>query len=181
MTPLAANDVGVVCRVQLTGEGHRVSLALSLGDLSPVNRFLVIAESLLYEVEGADESARQYGLLNWQGGVVSGARYAFRALKAPTQQVCLHELRGRLSSADVWAISAAAALAVARLLGCPEPPLDLGGWKVEGVQQPQAAEVVSQGANAGASEPLQDRAESRSADSGSTDAAPATPAPSAGG
>src|SRR6266446_6091638 len=108
MTPLAANDVGVICRAQLTGEGRWVSLALSLGDLTSANRFLVSAEYLLYEMEGADEQARQYGLLNWQGGVISGARYAFRALKAPTKQVRLHELRGRLGSGDVWAVSAAA-------------------------------------------------------------------------
>src|SRR5947209_20472954 len=101
MTPLAATDSRVICRVQLTGEGRWVSLALSLGDLASANRFLVGAERLLYEIAGVDEMARQYGFFNWQGGVISGARYAFRSLKAPIQQVCLHELRGQLGSGDV--------------------------------------------------------------------------------
>ena len=143
MTPLAAKDVSGICRAHLTGEGRWVSLALSLGGLTSGNRFVVSAEHLLYEIEGADEQARQYDLLNWQGGVISGARYAFRALKAPTQQVCLRELRGRLSSGDVWAVSAAASLAVSRLLGRPEVLLDLGGWEVQEDHRQQAAEDVS--------------------------------------
>ncbi len=85
---------------------------------------------------GVDEAARQYGLVNWQGGVISGARYAFRALKAPIRQVCLHELRGRLGGGDVGAVSSAAALAVARLLARPEVPVDLGGWQIEEVRLP---------------------------------------------
>jgi hypothetical protein len=171
MTPPAANSVGVIGRAQLTGEGRWVSLALSLGNLTLANRFLVSAEHLLYEVEGADELARQYGLLNWQGGVISGARYAFRALKAPTKQVCLHELRGRLGSGDVWAVSAAASLAVARLLGRPEVPLDLGGWRMEEVPRPQPAEGVSLSAEAVSPEreSLQARAENHSPASGRTD------------
>src|SRR4051794_32985323 len=171
MTLLAATDTRVICRIQLTGEGRWVSLALSLGNLASANRFLVSPEHLLYEMVGVDELARQYGLLNWQGGVISGARYAFRALKAPIQQVCLHELRGQLGSGDVWAISAAAALAVAQLLGRPEVPLDLGGWRVEEeVRKPQAAEGVSQSASAVSSQPEspQERAENRSPASGKT-------------
>jgi hypothetical protein len=176
MTPLTANDVGVIFRAQLTGEGRWVSLALSLGDLTSANRFLVSAEPLLYQMEGTDEQARQYGLLNWQGGVISGARYAFRALKAPTKQVCLHELRGRLGSGDVWAVSAAASLAVARLLGCPEVPLDLGGWRVEEVRRPQPAEDVSPSTKAVSSEreSPQARAENHSPASGRTDTDRAT-------
>src|SRR6266851_5300354 len=110
MTLLAANDSRVLCRIQLTGEGRWVSLALSLGDLASANRFFVSSERLLYEMAGVDEMTRKYGLSTWQGGVISGARYAFRALKAPSRQVCLHELRGQLSSGDVWAVSSAAAL-----------------------------------------------------------------------
>src|SRR5947209_5162951 len=141
MTLLAANDTRVICRAQLTGEGRWVSLALSLGDRASAKRFLVGAERLVYEIVGVDDLARQYGFLNWQGGVISGARYAFRALKAPIQQVCLHELRGQLGSGDVWAVSSAAALAVARLLARAEVPLDLGGWRMEEeVCRPQAAE-----------------------------------------
>ncbi len=147
MTLLATNDNKVICRTQLTGEGRWVSVALSLCDLASANRFLIGAERLLYEVVGVDEMAGHYGFVNWQGGVISGARYAFRALKAPIQQVCLHELRGQLGSGDVWAVSAAAALAVARLLGRPQAPLDLGGWRLEEeVHRQQATEGVSQSA-----------------------------------
>jgi hypothetical protein len=154
MTLLAANDTRVICRTQLTGEGRWVSVALSLADLASANRFLVSAERLLYEMAGADKSARKYGFLNWQGGAISGARYAFRALNVPIQEVCLHELRGRLGSGDVWAVSAVAALAVARLLGRPEVPLDLGGWKLEEeVHRPQATAGVSQSAKGVASQP----------------------------
>jgi len=130
MTLLATNDTKVICRIQLTVEGRWISLALSLGDLASANRFLTLSERLLYEVAGVDELAGGYGLVNWQGGIISGARYAFRALKAPIQQVTLHELRWQLGSGDVCAVSAAAALVVARLLGRPEVPLDLGGWKI---------------------------------------------------
>ena len=81
--------------------------------------------------------ARQYGVSNWQGGVISGARYAFRALKTPSRQVCLRELRGQLGSGDVWAISSAAALAVARLLGPPvEVALDQGWTSEEEIRRP---------------------------------------------
>jgi hypothetical protein len=73
---------------------------------------------------------------------------AFRALKAPIQPVCLHELRGQLGSGDVWAVSAAAALAVARLLSRPaEFPLDLGGWTIEEEgRSPPSSEGISPGA-----------------------------------
>jgi hypothetical protein len=132
MTPLAPDEGRLVCRVQLTAEGRWVSIALSLDDLSPVNRFLTISERFSYELAGLDEPAREYTLSNWQGGVISGARYAFRALKAPPRQVRLHELRGQLGSGDVSAVSSAAAVAVARLLDRPaEFPLDLANWNVE--------------------------------------------------
>jgi hypothetical protein len=131
MTP-TATDSRTICRVQLTGEGRWVSLALSLDDTASGTRFLVRSEPLLYEMIGVDDAAREYGLANWQGGVISGARYAFRALKAPIRQVQLHELRGQLSSGDVGAVSSAAALAVSQLLGRPsEVPMDLGGWTRE--------------------------------------------------
>ena len=123
---------GVVCRIQLTGDGKWVSVALSLGDSESNSMLPVHSDGLLYEFIGVDEDARTYGLSNWQGGVVSGARYAFRALKAPMQQVCLHELRGQLGSNDVWAVSFATSLAVARLLDRPtEIPLELAGWAME--------------------------------------------------
>jgi hypothetical protein len=173
MTLLAANDRRVICRIQLTGEGRWVSLALSLGDLDSANRFLVDAERLPYEVAGVDEAAQKYGLSNWRGGVISGVRYAFRALKAPTHQVCLHELRGQLGSGDVWAVSSAAALAVARLLDRPpEFPLDLGGWTVEAeVRRPQPdGSPPSAKGGSSAPEPPQDPADNRSAVSGQTPA-----------
>lgn len=138
MTLLAATDGRTICRIQLTGENRWVSLALSLGDIASTSRFLIAAERLVYEMAGVDEAARQYGFSNWQGGVISGARYAFRVLKAPIRQVRLHELRGELGSGDVWAVSSAAALAVAWVLTRSEVPLDLGGWKMEEVRRPEA-------------------------------------------
>jgi hypothetical protein len=183
MTLLATNGRKVIHRIHLAGESRWVSLALSLGELASGSRFLVGAEHLLYEMAGADDAARKYGLSNWQGGVISGARYAFRALKAPVQQVCLHELRGQLSSGDVWAISSAAALAVARLLARPDVPLDLGGWILEEPSRTQVAEGIGQGAKVDSiqSEPPQERAdnlssasEKKDADQG-TQAIPAAP------
>jgi hypothetical protein len=171
MTLLAANGGSAICRIRLTGEGRWVSLALSLGDLAPANQFLVGAERLLYEMAGVDEAARQYAFFNWQGGVISGARYAIRALKAPARQVCLHELRGQLRSGDVWAVSSAAALAVGRLLARAEVPLDLGGWRMEEeVRRPGAAEGAAGSANVVSSqpEPPQERAEDRPPASGKT-------------
>ena len=146
MTIVAAKDSSVVCRIKLAGEGRWISLALSLGDLGSANRFLVAAERLLYEMAGLDEVAHQFSLVNWQGGVISGARYAFRTLKAPIQQVCLHELRGQLANGDVWAVSAAAALAVARLLARPDVPLDLGGWSMQEDCRTQCAQGINEGA-----------------------------------
>jgi hypothetical protein len=162
MTPFTANDAGVICRAQLTGEGRWVSLALSLADLTSANRFLVSAERLLYEMAGADYEAGQYGLLNWQGGISSG---------------------------DVWAVSAAASLAVARLLGRPEVPLDLGGWQVEEVRRAQPAEDGSESTKVVSSErePPQARGDSHSPASGRTDpdqasqAIPAEPGAAADG
>jgi len=172
MTLVTSNDSTVVCRIQRTGEGRWISLALSLGDFASASRFLVSSERLVYEIAGVDERARPYNLTSWQGGVISGARSAFRTLKAPLQQVCLHELRGQLGSGDVAAISAAAALAVARLLGHPaESPLDLGGWtREEAVRDSPRAEGIARSANADSSSPapLQQRGEDSSPASGNT-------------
>ncbi|HKI37034.1 MAG TPA: hypothetical protein VKA46_34595 [Gemmataceae bacterium] len=157
MTLLTPNDSRLISRIRLTGEGRWVSLSLSLGELAPTTRFLAISERLLYEMAGLDEVAQKYGLSNWQGGIISGARYAFRALKAPPQQVCIHELRGQLGSGDIWAVSSAAALAVARLLARPPAfPVDLAGWKMEEeVWRPRSleAEATSQGAEVAPSPP----------------------------
>ncbi len=132
MTLSAASDSTPICGVQLRGDGRWVRVALSLNNLAPTNQFLVGAEILRYQVTGADDAARAFGLFTWQGAVISGARYTFRALKSPIQQVRLHELSGELSSGDVWAVSCAAALAVARLLGRPAAlPFDLRGWIME--------------------------------------------------
>jgi len=172
MTPLTKPDRKVICRIQLAGEGRWVRLALSLGGLASVSCFLVRSEPLLYEMAGVDERARGYGFSNWQGGVISGARYAFRALKVPIQQVCLHELRGQLNSGDVWVVSSAAALAVARLLARPvEFPLNLNGWTIEErVSQPPSAEGVSESGKADSSppEPRKEGAENNSLLSGNT-------------
>lgn len=176
MTSLAANDTRVIWEALVSrydhppGAGRWVRVGLSLADLTSATRFLVSAERLLYEMEGTDEQSRQYGLHNWQGGVISGARYAFRALKAPTKQICLHKLRGRLGSEDVWAVSAAASLAVSRLLGRPEVPLDLGGWDVD-VYRAKPAEDSSESTKAASSElePPPERCESHSPAFGRTD------------
>jgi len=178
MTLLTPHDSRAVCRILLTGKGRWVSLSLSLGELTSTTRFLVISERLLYEMAGVDGVARTYGLPNWQGGIISGARYAFRALKAPLQQVCLHELRGQLGSEDIPAVSHAAAVAVARLLARPgDIPLDIGGWKME----EELLELPSAGASPGAKvvhsqpEPRQEPAENRSPLSGPPDNAQDTP------
>jgi hypothetical protein len=172
MTLLTQPGGRVICRVQLSAEGRWIRLALSLGDLASGAPFLVRSEPLLFEMAGIDEMARGYGLSNWQGGVISGARYAFRALKVPLQQVCLHELRGQLGSDDVGAVSSAAALAVARLLARPgELPLNLDGWKIEEeVSRPTTAEGVSESGKAASSAPqsFQEEAEDRVSDSGNT-------------
>ena len=173
MTLLAVIDRSAICRIRLTGEGRWVCLALSLGDLAPGTRFLVNSERLSYEMAGVDEGTREYGLSNWQGGVISGARYAFRALKAPTRQIILHELSGRLGSGDVGAVSSAAALAVARLLvRSPEFPLDLGGWAIEEeIRSPQSAEDTSRSPEVVVPQPGQppERAESGAPDPGKSD------------
>jgi hypothetical protein len=138
-----STDGKKICRIQLTGEGHWVSVALSLGEIISSGRFLVSCEPLLYEMTAVDEAARDYGLANWQGGVISGARYAFRVLKAHAQQVCMHELRGQLGSGDIGAVSSAAAVAVARLLDrAPEFPLELAGWEMkEEVRRPRGEDT----------------------------------------
>jgi hypothetical protein len=179
MTLLTPHDSRTVCRIRLTGEGRWVSLSLSLGELTSTTRFFVTSERLLYEMAGVDGVARTYGLSNWQGGIISGARYAFRALKAPLQQVCLHELRGQLGSEDIPAVSHAAAVAVARLLARPgDMPLDLSGWKMEeellglpsaGASSPGAKVVHSQ------PEPRQEPAENCSPRSGQPGNAQDTP------
>jgi hypothetical protein len=146
MTTSVQNDSRTICRIKLTGEDRWVSLSLSLGELGSATRFVVSSEGLLYDLAGADDTARMYGLSNWQGGIISGARYAFRALRAPLQQVCIHELRGRLNSGDIWAVSSGAAIAVARLLArSPEFPLELNGWKTEEeIWRSQSTQAVSQ-------------------------------------
>jgi hypothetical protein len=150
MTLLAPDDNRLIFRVRLTGEGRWVSLSLSLGEPDASARFLTVAERLWYEMKGLDEAAQKFGLSNWQGGIISGARYAFRALKVSPQQVHVHELRGQLGSGDIGALASAAAVAIARLLGRPaEFPVDLTGWKLdEETWRPpsSAAEVPTPGA-----------------------------------
>jgi hypothetical protein len=149
MTLLASNDSRTICQIQLSKEGRWVSLALSLGERGSSNRFLVSSAPFLYEMTGVDDAARNFGLSNWQGGIISGVRYAFRALKAPVQQVCIHELRGQLASGDIIAVSSAAAVALARLLGRPADfPLELAGWDMkEEVLQPQSKESPAHSAD----------------------------------
>jgi hypothetical protein len=145
VTPLASNDSTQTCRVRLASADHWVSLALSLADLAAENRFVTPSDTLSYEITGLDDVAQKFGLSNWVGGIISGARYAFRAMKAPLRQVRIHELCGQLGSGDVSAVSSAAALTVARLLGSPAAfPLDLAGWTVqEEVLRPPGAAGAS--------------------------------------
>jgi hypothetical protein len=116
-----------------------VSLTLSLGSRDPAARLLTLSEGSSCELTGTDELSRGYTLRNWQGGIISGASYAFRTLGVPFQPLYLRELRGQLGCEDISALSFAAALAVARLLDQPDPPLDLNGWKVEAEVRRRAA------------------------------------------
>ncbi len=174
MTLHPPSDSRLMCRIQLTGPDRWVSLALSLGELGPGARLLAMSERLVFEMAGVDEAAQKYGLSNWQGGILSGARYAFRALKAPVQQVRIHELRGQLGGGDVWAIASAAAVAVARLLEHPpEFPVDLAGWKIEEeVWRPRspAAEAPGNGAEAISSPPESQSHSAKDPVTGSADA-----------
>jgi len=131
MTSASTTEPDLICRVCLTEEARWVSLSLSLGNLDATGRFLTVTEGISCELVGLDELSQGYTLRTWQGGVISGARYAFRALKSPPRQVRLHELSGQLGSGDIWAISSAAVVAVGRLLDQPDVPVNLGGWKME--------------------------------------------------
>ncbi len=77
MTPLATDDRRVICRIQLTGEGRWVSLALSLNDRAPVTQFLVSADDLRYEVAGADEGARVQPIQ------LAGGHHQWREVRLP--------------------------------------------------------------------------------------------------
>lgn len=131
MTLLAANNTASICRIRLATDERWVRLTLSLGKPDAGNR-LVIADHTPGAVAGHDEPASSYSPATWQGGVISGARYAFRSLAVPFQPIRLHEFSGQLGSDDLWAISAATALGVAQLLNRPATfPLDLQGWVME--------------------------------------------------
>jgi hypothetical protein len=145
-------DTGLICRIRLTAEGRWLTLALSLSDLAPTNRFVVFPEGLSHEIRGLDELTQTYGLSNWQGGIISGARYAFRKLKSPPRQVRVHELRGQLGSSDVSALSSATAIAVAHLLARPqEISVDLEGWTIQAELSPPPASGMPTGAEASSS------------------------------
>ena len=133
MSPAASTVRTHACRIKLSGDGRWVSMSLSLREITADKQVIVSAENLEFDLVGLDEITNEFGLSNWQGGIISGARYAFRKLKAPLHQICIHELHGQLGSGDIGAISSAAAIGVARLLGSQaEFPLDLAGWKMAG-------------------------------------------------
>ena len=122
----------MLCRIKLSGEDRWISVTLSLDESESNNRFVVSSPRIKDEMERVDDLTRTYSLSNWQGGIISGARYAFRALHVPPQQVCIHEMQERLSSDDIGTLSSATAIAVAKLLSQnAEFKLDLFGWKRE--------------------------------------------------
>jgi hypothetical protein len=59
MTTLPPDDGRLICRIQLTGEGRCVSLAISLGDLVPAGRFLTISDRLSCDLVGINPAARE--------------------------------------------------------------------------------------------------------------------------
>lgn len=125
VTPPPTDDT--LCRVRFATGGRRLSLTLSVADLRPGVGQVEIAPGV---AAGLDDPGRQ--LPGWRAGVISGARYAFRALGSPIRQVRVHEMGGRLGRSEVGAVASAAAVAVARLIGGELPALpDLAGWEVE--------------------------------------------------
>lgn len=131
MNELLSQD-SKLCRIRLSKNAQSLIIKLSLEEL-PLGQFsLSVSDRFTFDVNGLDEQSRDYALSNWKGGIISGARYAFRILKAPVRQVRLHELRGHLGSEDVQILAAATSLAVARLLGKSDNfQIDLDGWNLE--------------------------------------------------
>jgi hypothetical protein len=128
--PLPSTSAAL-CQVHFQRGDHRCLLAFELREPYLGGAWVIDAPGFRLGIESADDLAASYTRRNWESGLISGARYAFRKLNRPLQRLGLHELTGLLGSDDMPALAHAAALGVATLLSAaeslPSPP-ELEGW-----------------------------------------------------
>jgi hypothetical protein len=134
-------------RVELANGDSWITLSIWLGEEFTGGQVIRLLPAAKFAVEGADELSATYGQANWSSGLASGAFYAYRTLGATRRIVWLSEFTGRLRSADMDAVGAAAAYAVARCLHHEAISLDLDGWQakvsdVAGTETKQVAAIA---------------------------------------
>src|ERR1700694_2834096 len=117
--------------VELGKDDSWIRLSIHLGEEFTGGHVIRLTSDAKFGIDGTDELASSYGETNWLSGVASGVFYAYRTLQTTRRVVYLTEFTGRLGSADMPAVAAAAAIAVAVCLGHDGLPLDLEGWQVK--------------------------------------------------
>jgi hypothetical protein len=125
-TPTSAGTV----RVRLERSPHWLQLEIALDGAWEGGALLIYPDTRSVNLEGTDEISREYDLDAWQSSIMSGAFYAYRALKLPRRRLIDLRLQGSLGSEDMTALATAAALGVAKLLGAELPDADLLEWTV---------------------------------------------------
>jgi hypothetical protein len=107
-----------------------IRLSIQLGEAFKGGEVIHLTPDATFAIEGRDELSASYGEKNWLSGAASGAFYAYRHLRATRRIVHVTEFSGRLRSAEMEAVAAAVAWAVA---GCLHAvmPWDLEGWQVQ--------------------------------------------------
>jgi hypothetical protein len=116
-----------VAQVRLAKGEHEIHLVLSLGGECTDGKLVQLIPDAPFSIQGEDEMSAQYKVSNWMSGIISGARYAFRALNIPRQEVRIRECSARLDSSEMEALAYASAMAVYKLANREMAGLE--GWE----------------------------------------------------
>jgi hypothetical protein len=90
-----------------------------------------LGNDAVISIESADELSSNYRAENWMSGVISGALYAFRALRVPRRRLSLEALSGRLRSIDMDALAHCSAAVTASLLEKDLPEIHWENWIID--------------------------------------------------
>src|SRR4051794_27401439 len=78
---------GATCRVELRRDDRWCRLVFDLREPHHGGAWVTDADGFRLALEPADELAASYTRANWESGIISGARFAFRKWKKPLQKL----------------------------------------------------------------------------------------------
>ena len=114
LVPPAASNL--FCALKLSGPEQSCILVVSLGESFRGGNLFRLVPNAVSHIEPRDATAESYSEDNWFAGMMSGARYAFRALKSPLRNIDVWSMEGHLAASATEPLAHAAASAVSKLL-----------------------------------------------------------------